>query len=208
MNKLKAIITSTFILSLSSCALIIEDRKPDRVDNACYILKENKSWNRSLYYAEKNWNVPKHVILSIMHQESSFNHDARPVEGTFLWFFTTYKSTARGYAQALDLTWEEYKKLNDKGFFSSRESFNDSSDFMGWYIHRTHMQTGIPKWDAGELYFAYHEGNGGYLKKTYLKKPFLIKAADAVKRRSWKYERQLKDCDWDVGFIDKIIYKY
>lgn len=206
LNKIS--LTLLITIFISGCSLIVEDKKPDKIDDACYILKTNKSWNRALYFAEKKWNVPKHVLLSIMYQESSFNHNARPLDGKFLFFFNRYKSTARGYSQALDGTWKEYKKLNDKGFFTNRKSFSDSADFMGWYLHRTHMQTGIPKWKSRDLYLAYHEGNGGYMRKTYKNKPWLIKTADTVAKRSWRYAKQIENCDFNVGWLDRIIYKY
>jgi len=53
---------------------------------------------------------------------------------------------------------------------------------------------GISKWDAYNQYLAYHEGHGGFRAKSYLKKPWLIKVAQKVKKRAGQYGTQLKRC--------------
>ncbi|MGL6030022.1 MAG: hypothetical protein ACRC0M_09635, partial [Legionella sp.] len=56
------------------------------------------------------------------------------------------------------------------------------------------IRAGIPRSDAYPLYLAYHEGVGGYMKKSYLKKPWLISVAHKVKARSQLYEMQMNSC--------------
>jgi hypothetical protein len=41
----------------------------------------------------------------------------------------------------------------------------------------------------------YHEGWGGYKRKTYLKKDWLVKVSAKVKQRSLRYAQQLKTCE-------------
>ena len=55
-------------------------------------------------------------------------------------------------------------------------------------------KAGIPRSDAYSLYLAYHEGIGGYKRKTYLQKPWLIQVAHKVKARSQLYQAQLNQC--------------
>ena len=95
--------------------------------------------------------------MAIIKQESSFIADARPERRKLLGFIPWKRVTsARGYAQAVDGTWEMY--LNDRGgWFVSRNDFEDSVDFVGWYNYKTHKQLGISVNNARALYLAYHE---------------------------------------------------
>ena len=44
-------------------------------------------------------------------------------------------STAKGYSQALDETWEQY--IDETGnTWARRGSFSDSADFIGWYAEK------------------------------------------------------------------------
>ena len=71
-------------------------------------------------------------------------------------------------------------------------------DFMGWFISKTHKINGVSKWDAYAQYLNYHEGWGGYQRKTYLKKGWLVKVSQRVKARSLRYATQLKTCEEDL----------
>ncbi|MDC1149840.1 transglycosylase, partial [Gammaproteobacteria bacterium] len=76
---------------------------------------------------------------------------------------------------------------------ANRKDFKDSADFIGWYASKGYYQ-GFEKLDARSLYLAYHEGYGGFKKKSYRKKPWLIKVADRVQTRSTKYQQQYWGC--------------
>jgi len=68
----------------------------------------------------------------------------------------------------------------------------------------SHRMLGISKWDAYNQYLAYHEGHGGYKRRTYLKKPWLVKVARKVEARAKRYRAQLARCEhrldkgWDL----------
>jgi hypothetical protein len=48
--------------------------------------------------------------MSFVYQESSFQSDAKPDRTKLLWVIPwKRKSTAVGYSQALNMTWEDYK---------------------------------------------------------------------------------------------------
>lgn len=209
MNKIKLLtIAAMSTIPLMGCATIIEEKRPDDISNACHILKENKGWNRTLHFVEKDWGIKPHTILAVMFQESAFDRKARPVAGKRFFFFNRYQSSARGYSQALDATWDEYKEQNDKGMFTRRSSFSDSADFMGWYMDRTHRQTRINKDDAYNLYLAYHEGNGGWSRKTYTQKPWLVETSRRVSQRANRFQSEINNCDFPRGLWSRLFYKY
>ena len=54
---------------------------------------------------------------------------------------------------------------------------------------------GISKWDAYNQYLAYHEGHGGYKRKTFRNKDWLVKVAKKVDQRARDYGAQLKRCE-------------
>lgn len=92
-------------------------------------------------------------------------------------------STAKGYSQALDGTWAEYKRSTGN-CWASRDGIEDSLDFIGWYNHKVSKRTGVSKRDARKLYLAYHDGAEGYNRKTYRKKPWLMKKAKLVQKKA------------------------
>ena len=71
----------------------------------------------------------------------------------------------------------------------------DALDFIGWYNHKSHTRLGIEKTNTRQLYLAYHEGRGGYRRKTFNKKPKLLKVATKVASMASSYDNQLKDCE-------------
>jgi len=70
----------------------------------------------------------------------------------------------------------------------------DAADFIGWYGSTSNAKLGISKGDAKNLYLAYHEGQGGYQRKSYLQKPWLKQVADKVTYRARLFESQLGAC--------------
>lgn len=186
-------IASVFLLMflLAGC---MPPEPPRNVDNVCYMFKQYPKWYRSTRRVERRWRVPVAVQMAIIHQESRFQAQAKPPRRKLLWVIPwTRPSTAYGYSQALDTTWSVYK--NHSGwFFASRESFSDSVDFIGWYANQAYIRAGIPRNNAYALYLAYHEGVGGYQRRTYTSKPWLIAVAHKVERRAQMYQSQLQHC--------------
>ena len=188
--------TSFFIIlifSLQSCMTT----PPKNPDNICLIFEEKKSWYKAAMRSEKRWKIPPYVLMSFVYQESSFKADAKPERTKLLWVIPwKRKSTAVGYSQALNMTWEDYKdETGNSG--ASRKNFKDSADFIGWYASKGYYQ-GFDRLDARSLYLAYHEGYGGFKKKTYRKKQWLIRVADRVQARSEKYQKQYWGCAKDL----------
>ncbi|MBT5973861.1 transglycosylase SLT domain-containing protein [Desulfobacula sp.] len=179
-----------FLIIFSGCAT----SPPKNINNACRIFDEKSKWYKASYKSYKKWGVPVHVQLAIMHQESRFVSDAQPPRRTLLWFIPwTRPSDAFGYAQVLDSTWEWYKDKTGN-WFADRDDYKDAVDFIGWYGNISYNTLKISKWDAYGQYLAYHEGHGGYKRRTYLKKKWLMRVAEKVKANANRYALQLKQC--------------
>ena len=179
------------LMLLSACAT----RPPKNPDNLCKIFEDNRSWYKSSVATENKWGVPVYVPMSMMYQESAFEAGAKPARNYTFFGLIPWgrKSSAYGYSQALDGTWENY--IEDTGRrWGDRADFTDAMDFMGWYISKTHSYNKIPKSDAYRQYLNYHDGWGGYRKKTWEKKPWLIKVAKKVEKRSNRYKSQYANC--------------
>lgn len=172
---------------------------PKSITNSCVMLDDKGSWYKALKKSEKKWGTPIHVQLAIIRQESSFKRKAKPPKKYILGFIPWgRKSSAYGYAQVKDGTWKWYKeKTGRKG--ADRDNFKDAVDFVGWYTNLSNKTLGISKWDAYNQYLAYHEGHGGWKRRTYNKKPWLVKVARKVDGYSKEYAAQLRRCEDDLG---------
>lgn len=171
---------------------------PKNVNNLCQLFKEKPSWYRQTRKAAKRWNTTVPVIMAIIHQESRFVHNAKPPRRKILWVIPGPRlSDAYGYAQAKDSTWEWY--IKDSGRWgANRRDFGDAADFVGWYNHKSKVYDKIAPDDPYNLYLAYHDGHGGYLRKTYAKKAWLLNVAKRVAQRAERYQTQLQGCEADL----------
>ena len=176
---------------LAACA----EPQPQNIDNACDIFSEKESWYSAAVASQQRWNIPIEVTLAFIHQESSFKATAKPPRGKLLGFIPWFGrvSSASGYAQAMDDSWREYKKETGR-WYARRSNFKHSADFIGWYNHKSVQELKLSPNDAYTLYLAYHEGRGGFKRKTYNQKPWLLKVAGKVKQRSADYRRQIASC--------------
>ncbi len=166
-------------------------------ENICSIFDGRKSWYRAAAATEARWGTPVSLQMAIIKTESNFKRDARPPRGRRR-FFGIAKgrrpSSARGFAQALDGTWDEYKASTNRPG-ASRDSFADASDFIGWYTARSARSAGIAISDARSQYLAYHEGAGGYTRGTWRGNTRLIGIADRVAADTGRFQRQLGSCE-------------
>jgi len=185
-------VLSLLILFFSGCAAT---PLPRHIDSACDIFMENGKWYKSARKSYEKWGIPIYIQMALLHQESKFEADARPPRTSCLWVFPGPRpSSAYGYAQAMDGTWKEYRRSTGKGG-ADRDNFADAVDFIGWYCDLSHKRCGISKLDAYHLYLAYHEGHGGFSRKTYMKKDWLLQVARKVEARAHRYEGQLSSCE-------------
>ncbi|MCK5917416.1 MAG: transglycosylase SLT domain-containing protein [Cocleimonas sp.] len=174
--------------------LLTGDQPPRNAHNICDIFAEKKHWYSAAKKASKKWNVPITVPMAMMFQESSFRQNATPPMRTLFWIIPIgRKSSAYGFSQALDLTWDDYK-TETNNLLASRSSFSDSIDFMGWFINKTNKINKISRFNAQHQYLNYHEGWGAYKRRSYRKKAWLRKTAKKVKWRANTYASQYKGC--------------
>lgn len=167
---------------------------PRDLDNACAIIDERPQYYRALRATEREWGVPVHVQMATIYQESRFIGDARTPHRYALGVIPMGRqSSAFGYSQALDGTWEEYQRAT-RSFGARRQNIRDATDFMGWYMNNTRERNGIPLHDARNQYLAYHEGHTGYARGSYNSKPWLVRIADEVATRAQTYQLQLASC--------------
>lgn len=178
------------LLLLVSCTTA----PPRNVNDACAIFAEYDDWYPDAKAASQRWKVPIPVLLAIIHQESAFQADAQPPRRWHLGFIPGARpSSAYGYSQALDGTWDRYIAMTGKPG-ADRDDFADAVDFIGWYVNETTLRNGVARSDAYNQYLAYHEGQGGFAKGTYRNKPWLLELARKVSRQAARYGSQLARC--------------
>lgn len=167
---------------------------PRDLENACAIVRERPQYYRAMQAAERKWGIPVYVQMATIHQESKFVGNACTPHRFALGVIPMGRqSSAYGYSQALDGTWEEYQSEQRRGS-AKRDRIQDATDFMGWYMDQSSARLGISKADARAQYLAYHEGRTGYSKQSYLGKPWLMDVSAKVQARSQTYAQQLQSC--------------
>jgi hypothetical protein len=182
------------VIVLSGCTT----SPPSDVNDICSIFKEKKGWYKDADKASDRWGSPIPVMMAIMHQESRFKAKAKPPRKKILWVIPGPRpSSSYGYTQALTATWDAY--IRDAGNYGAdRDDFGDSVDFVGWYNHQSYKRSGIKKDDPYHLYLAYHEGWGGFNKRTFKNKQWLKDVSKKVSRNSARYTKQLQGCESDL----------
>lgn len=167
---------------------------PRNPGDLCSIFAEKRAWHRSMRLSSERWKVPAAVQMAVIHQESGFRGNARPPRRKILWIFPGRRlSSAYGYAQAIDATWEQFRRDTGRPD-AARYRFDDVAYFVGWYGDQIHRLTGIAKDDAYNLYLAYHEGPAGYRRGTHRGKAWLLQVARRVDSRADRYQSQYDEC--------------
>ncbi len=166
---------------------------PTRQADACAIFAQAPHWLKPTRRAAAKWRADGAVMLAIMKQESAFDANAKPRRRRFLGIPWRRPSSAFGYSQALDSTWRLYKK-KAKRRFARRDNFADAMDFIGWYLAQNRRQLKIDRRDGYRHYLAYHEGWGGYKRRTYQQKKWLLTVAARVSTQAKRYRAQLNRC--------------
>lgn len=189
---MKRAILLVLLLAVAACGG--GPRPPRNLDDACLILRERPDIARATRQAEREWGIPVHVQLAVIHQESSFVHNARTPHRYALGVIPMGRqSSAFGYSQALDGTWDDYRDATGSRR-ARRTDIRDATDFMGWYMNRSVERLGIAADDARSQYLAYHQGHAGFARGSYRGQTWLLRVADRVDNRAEMYERQLAGC--------------
>lgn len=190
LTKLISVFISILVL-LTSCT----SSTPKNRENICEIFYEKKGWYKDAKASQRKWGSPIPVMMAFVYQESRFHARAKPPRKKILWVLPGRRpASAYGYAQATNPTWDAYKKSTGH-WGADRNQFDDAIDFVGWYNNQSYQRNRIQKTDANNLYLAYHEGQGGFKKKSYRNKAWLLDVANKVAKRSVSYAAQLKGCE-------------
>ncbi len=188
------VVAIIFIGLLSGCAttaatLYSRVKQPAGLDNICYMFAIYPSWKTSTFNSSKRWQVPVALMMAFVYQESKFQAEARPLDK-----YGRQRSSAYGYPQAINATWNSYKQQT-KNFSHRRNNFQNSMNFIGWYITVTNKVNGIAKNNVRSHYLNYHEGQTNYRRGSYLSKPWLLNVANKVATRADMYASQLQKCN-------------
>ena len=187
------------LLFITACSSI-----PKNTQNSCAIFEERYLWYKHAKASYKKWGAPIHIQLAFIKKESDFNWLAKPPR-VKLFKIIPFKrpSSSFGYSQAVEKTWQQYKRETGKKL-ATRARFKDSVDFIGWYVNKTTALLKIPKNDAYRQYLAYYKGWGDY--KNYSKDKKAIIYARSVKETASKYRKQLTLCRKNLDKNKYIIF--
>ena len=163
--------------------------------DSCIIFEENRNWYKATKKSYEKWGTPISLQLAIINQESSFKQFAKPKRNKMFGIIPVNRpSTAFGYAQVTNPTWNWYKSRTGNNN-ASRANFKDVTDFIGWYTTQTNKMLGISINDYFNQYLAYHEGHSGWKNSSYDSKKWLIDVAKKVESKANMYNSQFKQCE-------------
>ena len=163
------------------------------LDDVCRIYRDRSGWQAAAQASGERWEVSEAFLMAVLYQESRFRATARPDLRWFLFVPVGRKSSAYGYGQVKDGTWNDYRERTGRAD-ARRDDFDDAIDFVGWYMDVIHRATGIAKTDPYNLYLAYHEGPAGWRRGSYREKPWLEGVARKVQAHADLYDAQLRQC--------------
>ena len=167
---------------------------PHHLDDACSVIRQRPQYLSAMKATQRKWGVPISVQMAVLYQESKFIGNARTPHQYALGVIPMGRqSSAYGYAQALDSTWDDYRREQRRSS-AKRDNIRDATDFMGWYIDGTAQRLGLAKTDAESQYLAYHEGRSGFARQSYKAKGWLVDVAAKVGARAAMYRSQLATC--------------
>ena len=167
---------------------------PREPTNLCAIFRERPDWYEASRDSYRKWGVSVPLQMAVIQRESSFQSDARPPRTWFLGFIPGPRaSTAYGYGQVLDGTWDGYQRATgNRG--ADRNDFSDVTDFIGWYGSVGQAGHGISARSPEAFYASYHVGHVGYKRGRHHNNATAQRAIRDVHRRSGLYADQYNRC--------------
>lgn len=206
-SLLSGIRLMAFLLASLTLLMSCTAAQPRNAADVCSIFEDRRSWYKAAKTSSERWGIPIAVNMAFIYQESSFRARAKPDRTRILWIIPGPRpSSAYGYAQALDSTWDDYEARSGNSR-ASRANFRDAVDFVAWYNANSRRLSNIAPSDARSLYLAYHEGNGGYQRGTYREKRWLLDAAANVQANSERFSSQLASCrsELDKNWFQRLL---
>ena len=172
--------------------------RPHNPDDLCSIFRQRTDWYEAARDSYRSWGVPVPLQLAVIHRESSFRADARPQRKWYLGFIPGPRpSTAFGYGQVLDATWDGYRRDTDN-LWADRDDFADVTDFIGWYGAVGEKSYGIPKREPSAFYASYHVGHTGYRRGLHRTTAGAPRAIRDVRARASRYTEQYRNCQAEL----------
>lgn len=190
---MRSVFVGVLLLALGGCA-----SAPTNIGDSCAVFAQRdgwfNNWRRAAESTEAEFGVPVPILMATMYVESGFEPRARPPR-TKLFGFIPWKrqSTAYGYAQAIDGTWETYQRQTGRSG-ARRNDFADAIHFIGWYHRQSHERNGISLQDPYSLYLAYYSGHAGFARGSWRSDQQALKAASRFSAITEKYATQLRSC--------------
>lgn len=190
----RAALWVVFLGLMNSCSSGGSSAPPSNQDNLCSIFEQRPDWRGAVQASARKWGAPIPVQMAIIWKESSFRGAVRPPKKYILGIIPNGNiSSAYGYAQAIDGTWDWYRRdTGNSG--ADRTDFRDAADFVGWYMAKSQSSNGIGMNDTYNQYLAYHEGHAGHRRGTHNNKRWLIGVASKVADQAVRYRGQLRSC--------------
>ncbi len=183
-----------FALVVGACAT----PPPSHTANVCAIFSEKgglfNNWYRVAKSTEREFGVPVPILMATIKTESNFRANARPPRqklfGVIPW---KRASSAYGYSQALDGTWDWYRRATGRTS-ARRTSFSDSIHFVGWYHYQSHRRNRVALNDAYRLYLNYYAGHAGFKRGVWRQRPEMQRAARRKANIAQRYAQQMQAC--------------
>ncbi|WP_211116106.1 lysozyme-like domain containing protein [Methylophaga sp. SB9B] len=195
-KKKRYVTLMAMVFFISSCSPLALP-PPLKQNNICHIFQQQPRWYGYAKTAEQKWGTSIATQMAFIQSESSFNSHIRPPAKKLLGFIHWNRpSSAYGFAQAQNPVWQEYLADNASPL-ARRTHMKYATDFIGWYNQRTQRMVDINLDNPTHLYLAYHEGQTGYRRGSYQKKPHVIHTAREVGERAKLYSSQLAQCEQD-----------
>ena len=171
---------------------------PTQTDNVCAVFDQRGGWFNNWYkYAkntEKEYGVPVPVLMATIYKESGFNARAKPPRTKLLGFIPWKRpSSAYGYPQALDSTWQWDQDATGRHGVD-RDNFKDAVRFVGWYHYQSYRKNGVARNDTYNLYLNYYAGHGGYARGTWKNNKWMKGAARRTADMANRYAAQMRGC--------------
>jgi hypothetical protein len=192
-NFLKIVPVLLLMALCASCAT-----PPRHINDVCAVFDQRdgwfNDWRAAATRAEKRYGVPVPVLMATLRKESGFKAHARPPRTKLFGFIPwTRPSSAYGFSQALNGTWDQYKRESGN-FAARRSSFADAADFVGWYHAKSAANLGIARNDTYNLYLAYYLGWTAYSRGDWKSQPGVQSYARATAEMANRYAGQLQGC--------------
>lgn len=179
---------------LGGCA----SKAPTHTNNVCAVFDQKdgffNNWEKSAKKAESRYGIPMPIIMATMNTESGYKHNARPPRRKLFGFIPwKRRSSAYGYSQALNGTWEHYIRATGN-WGAKRTNFADAADFIGWYHSQSVRLNGINPNNAYALYLNYYMGHSAYARTGGQASSAILTAAERTDQMARRYDQQLRQC--------------